>query len=157
MVSITLSILAFLDRYGIGTVPFHLSTSFNESLILYRSVMIRDPIYCGSRSGTKYSATVWSAQFVMWTCRSVPFRNRNGRTRLRTDPNCTGTVCTGTAPDVDSVHLRSPGAPLCVRSFGSPRSISPSDSALYAHTDRHLAGENVNVIESSVFCLHVVQ
>ena len=34
----------------------------------------------------------------MWTGGAVPFRNIYGRTRSRTDPNCTGTVCTGTAP-----------------------------------------------------------
>ena len=51
---------------------------------------------CVSRSGTKYSGTFWVAQFIMWTGGSVPFQNRYGRIRFRTDPNCTGTVCTGT-------------------------------------------------------------
>ena len=40
----TLSILAFLDRYGTGTVLIHLSTSVNASLIPHDSVPIRsDP------------------------------------------------------------------------------------------------------------------
>ena len=39
-----MSILAFLDRYGTGTVPIHLSTSVNASLIPYRSDPIRDPV-----------------------------------------------------------------------------------------------------------------
>ena len=93
-----LSILAFLDRYGTGTVLIHLSTSVNASLIPYRSDPIRDPVFCGARSGTNCSGTDWSAQFVMWTGGSVPSRNRYGHKQLRTDPNCTGTVCTGTVP-----------------------------------------------------------
>ena len=72
---ITLSILAFSDGYGTGTVPLHLSTSVNESLITYRSVPTRDPVFCGSRPGTNCSGNVWSAHFVMWTGGSVPFRN----------------------------------------------------------------------------------
>ena len=109
----TLSILTFLDRYGTGTVPLHLSASVNVSLIPYRSVPIRNPVFCGARSGTNCSGIVRSAQFVMcaggsvpfrspqfvmWTGGSVPFRNRYGRTRFRTDPNCTGMVCTCTVP-----------------------------------------------------------
>ena len=74
----TLSILAFLDRYGTGTVPLHLSTSVNVSLIPYRSVPTRDPVFCGARSGTNFSGTVWSAQFVMLTGGTVPFRYRHG-------------------------------------------------------------------------------
>ena len=92
----TLSILAFLDRCGTGTVPRHLSTLVNASLIPYRSVPIRDPVVCRARSGTNCSGTVWSAQVVIWTGGSVPFRNRYGHTRVRTDPNCIGTVCTDT-------------------------------------------------------------
>ena len=88
----TLSILAFLDLYGIWTVPLYLSTSVNESLIPYRSVQIQVPEFCGSRSGTNYSGTFWVVQFIMWTGGWVPFRNRHGRIRFRTDPNCTGTV-----------------------------------------------------------------
>ena len=91
-----LSILMFLDRCGTGTVPLHLSTYVNVSLIPYRSVPIRDPVFCGARSGKNCSGIVWPAQFVMWTGGSVPFRDRYGRTRFRTDPNCT-------APDVDRV------------------------------------------------------
>ena len=34
----------------------------------------------------------------MWTGGSVPSRNRYGHKQLRTDPNCTGTVCTSTVP-----------------------------------------------------------
>ena len=71
-----LSILAFLDRYATGTVPLHLSTSVNVSLIPYRSDP--RPSIFGARSGTNFSGTVWSAQFVMLTGGTVPFRYRHG-------------------------------------------------------------------------------
>ena len=87
-----------LDRYGTGTVPLHLSISVNASLILYRSVPIRDPVFCRAPSGTNCSGTDWSAQFLMWTGGMVPFRNRYGRMWVRTNPNCIGTVCTDTVP-----------------------------------------------------------
>ena len=91
--TIALSILAFLDRYGTGTVPLHLFTSVNVTLIPYRSVPIRDHVFCGARSGTNCSGTV-PVQYRG----SVPFRYRYGRTRFCTDPNCTGTFCAGTVP-----------------------------------------------------------
>ena len=94
----TLTILALLDRYGTGAVPLHLPISVNALHILYRSVPIRDPVFCRDRSGTNCSGTDWSALFVMWTGGMVPFRNRYGRTRVRTDPDCIGTVCTDTVP-----------------------------------------------------------
>ena len=71
--------------FWIGTVLLHLSTSaINVSLIPYRSVPIRDSVFCGARSVTNCSGIVWSGQFVMWTGGSIPFRNRYGHTRFRT-------------------------------------------------------------------------
>ena len=32
----------------------------------FRSVLIRDSVFCGDSSGTNCSGIVWSAQFVMW-------------------------------------------------------------------------------------------
>ena len=59
MILFTLSILVVLDRYGIGTVPLHLSTLVNVSLILsqYFVVLVQEQtvpvefgpfsLYCG--------------------------------------------------------------------------------------------------------------
>ena len=81
-------------RYRNGTAP-----PVHICKCIAHSVPIRsDPVFCGARSGTNCSGTVWSAQFVMWTGGSVPFRNKYRRTRFPTDPNCTGTVCTGALP-----------------------------------------------------------
>ena len=103
----SLSILAILDRYCTGTVPLHLSTICIAHSV-YHSVPIRDPAFCEDRFGTNCSSTVWTTHFVMWTGGSVPFRNAYARKGFRTDPNCTGSVCTAMAPfvpDVERVYI----------------------------------------------------
>ena len=98
---IPLSILAFLDRYGIGTVPLHLSTSVNESLISYRSVPILDQYFVGLVPEQTVQAQFGPLSLLcrqvdrhqpvqVWT-HAVPYRSKMDRYNL---------YRYGTAPDV---------------------------------------------------------
>ena len=99
----TLSILAFLDRYRtVGSVPY---TSVNESLIPYRSVSFRYPVFCGGlfrnklfryslvRSVCTVDMWIGTVRVQVWT-HAFSYRFKLYRNSL---------YRYGTAPDVDRV------------------------------------------------------
>ena len=102
--TITLFILAFLDRYGIGTVPLYLSTSVNESLILYRSDPRRSIMWVSFRNKLFWYNLVCSVCNVdrwigtvpeqVWT-HAIPYRSKLYRNSL---------YRYGTAPDMFNVY-----------------------------------------------------
>ena len=140
MLIFTLSIPTVLDRYGTGTVPFHLSTSVNVSLIPYCSVPFRNPVFLwGSfwnklfryglvRSVCNVDRWIGTVPLQVWT-HAVPYRSNLYRNSLY---RC------GTTPDMDRViELRQEflrNGPLISESWGRPTVLFIYGISLYVTT-----------------------